>query len=435
MAEDMSGDPGADGRFVRLVDGSMHLVEDGRPGAPALLLIHGSAGSTAWWDPVVPALAGACRVIRVDLLGHGRSSSPARGYDIPAHAGRVGAALDRLGAGRVTVIGHSMGCMVATALAEQRPDKVAGLTLIDMGPSLDAASPDGLLVRLLLAQFPGRLLWRLRSEATIRKAMRSAFTRPVRHPRHHHRGRAGNDPPRPRGHSPRIQRLHEAAKPPRPARRARGPGSGDLRHRGRAVSLLVGCRLPSRSRRPRRVAARRGTHPDDGRPASHGHIVAGIRRSRRVPPLTAPSATAGTSRTRSLSTGSTGLARVHDRPSTAKTPASTHWDLGAVAPRTHWGSSPRDTGPGFDGRRSGAGPPGQLSQLAVDTLGLLQVRHVTGASYQEASEVGQVASTCSAMAGSSPTLPQPAVTAPSGRRGLGFRTPRGLCGSPRPRRW
>jgi pimeloyl-ACP methyl ester carboxylesterase len=132
MAEDMPGDPGADGRFVRLVDGDMHVVEDGTPGAPGLLLIHGSAGSTAWWDPVVPALAGACRVIRVDLLGHGRSSSPPGGYDIPAHARRVGAALDRLGAGRVTVIGHSMGCMVATALAEQRPDKVAALALIDM---------------------------------------------------------------------------------------------------------------------------------------------------------------------------------------------------------------------------------------------------------------------------------------------------------------
>jgi pimeloyl-ACP methyl ester carboxylesterase len=179
MTHDMSGGPDADGRFVRLDDGDMHVVEDGNPDAPALLLIHGSAGSTAWWDPVVPALAGTCRVIRVDLLGHGRSSTTAGGYGIPAHARRVGAALDRLGAGRVTVIGHSMGCMVATALAEQRPDKVRALTLIDMGPSLDSAAPEGLLVRLLLARFPGRLLWRLRNETTIRKAMRSAFTRPI----------------------------------------------------------------------------------------------------------------------------------------------------------------------------------------------------------------------------------------------------------------
>src|SRR5215472_4196494 len=139
MTEHTSGDPDADDRFVRLDDGDMHVVEDGQPDAPAVLLVHGTAGSTAWWDPVVPALAGACRVIGVDLLGHGRSSSPAGGYDIPAHARRVGAALDRIGAGRVTVIGHSMGCMVAMALAEQRPDKVAALGLIDMGPSLDVA--------------------------------------------------------------------------------------------------------------------------------------------------------------------------------------------------------------------------------------------------------------------------------------------------------
>jgi pimeloyl-ACP methyl ester carboxylesterase len=164
---------------MRLEDGDLHVVEDGAPGAPALLLIHGTGACTAWWDPVVPALAGAHRVIRVDLAGHGSSASPASGYDMPAQGRRAGAALDRLGAGRVTVIGHSMGCMVATALAEQRPGKVAALALIDMGPSLDAAIPEGLLVRLLLARFPGRLLWRLRTEATIRKAMRSAFTRPV----------------------------------------------------------------------------------------------------------------------------------------------------------------------------------------------------------------------------------------------------------------
>ena len=107
MAEHMPGDPDADDRFVRLDDGDMHVVEDGRPGAPGLLLIHGTAASTAWWDPVIPQLAGDCRVIRVDMAGHGRSSAPAGGYDIPAQARRAGAVLDRLGAGQVTVIGHS----------------------------------------------------------------------------------------------------------------------------------------------------------------------------------------------------------------------------------------------------------------------------------------------------------------------------------------
>jgi pimeloyl-ACP methyl ester carboxylesterase len=166
-------------RFVRLDDGDIHVVEDGKPGAPAVLLIHGLGGSTAWWDPVVPRLAGACRVIRVDLPGHGRSAGTAGGYDLPAQARRVGAAMDRLGVSRAVVTGHSTGGSVATALAEQRPGLVAALALIDTGPYPDAALDQGLLSGLLLAPFPGRLLWALRNEATIRKAMRSAFTRPV----------------------------------------------------------------------------------------------------------------------------------------------------------------------------------------------------------------------------------------------------------------
>ena len=179
MAEHMPGDPDADDRFVRLDDGDMHVVEDGRPGAPGLLLIHGTAASTAWWDPVIPQLAGDCRVIRVDMAGHGRSSAPAGGYDIAAQARRAGAVLDRLGAGQVTVIGHSTGGYVATGLAGQRPGLVSALALIDTAPDLDAVMDQGLLGRLLLAPLPGRLLWRLRTEVTIRKALASAFTRPI----------------------------------------------------------------------------------------------------------------------------------------------------------------------------------------------------------------------------------------------------------------
>jgi pimeloyl-ACP methyl ester carboxylesterase len=179
MAEHLPGDPDAGDRFVRLDDGDMHVVENGRPGAPTLLLIHGAAASTAYWDLVVPSLASAFHVIRVDLLGHGRSASPAGGYDVPTQARRVGAALDKLGVSLVTVIGHSTGCTVATALAEQRPGAVAALALIDMGPSPDAKIPEHLPARLLLTPLAGRLLWRLKTAATIRKAMRTAFTRPV----------------------------------------------------------------------------------------------------------------------------------------------------------------------------------------------------------------------------------------------------------------
>jgi pimeloyl-ACP methyl ester carboxylesterase len=119
--------------------GDIHVCQDGPRDAPALLLIHGSASSTRSWNPMVPLLTGSHRVIRIDLLGHGRSAKPAdRGYALPDQARRVGAALDRLGVERAVVVGHSSGGVVAVALAEQRPDLVTALALINTGPSLDA---------------------------------------------------------------------------------------------------------------------------------------------------------------------------------------------------------------------------------------------------------------------------------------------------------
>src|SRR5262249_56448319 len=111
---------------------------------------HGPGGRAAGWDPVAPRLGDAYRGIRVDLRGHGRSASPTDGYDIPTQARRVGAALDRIGAGRVAVIGHSTGGTVATALAEQRPDARAALALIHTRPSSDAHLSPGPLPPFVL---------------------------------------------------------------------------------------------------------------------------------------------------------------------------------------------------------------------------------------------------------------------------------------------
>ncbi|MGH3303720.1 MAG: alpha/beta fold hydrolase [Streptosporangiaceae bacterium] len=153
-------------------------MEDGKPSAPALVLLSNAAVPLALWDPVAPLLADRFRVIRVGLPGPGKASA-ADEYDIPAQARRVGAALDKLGVNRVTVIGHSSGCTVATSLAEQRPDAVAALALIDMGPDPDAKIPENRIFRLILAPLIGPVLWHLKTEATIRKAARTGFARPV----------------------------------------------------------------------------------------------------------------------------------------------------------------------------------------------------------------------------------------------------------------
>ncbi|GAA4232404.1 pimeloyl-ACP methyl ester carboxylesterase [Streptosporangium album] len=158
--------------------GNIYVHQDGPRDAPALVLIHGLAASTRWWDPLVPMLARSYRVIRVDLLGHGRSAKPAGGgYAIPEQGRRVGEALDRLGVKHAIVVGHSTGGSVATALTEQRRDMVTALALIDSGPRMDAFISDGPVGQLLFIPVVGQLLWRLRTDTIVRQGLDTAFSR------------------------------------------------------------------------------------------------------------------------------------------------------------------------------------------------------------------------------------------------------------------
>ncbi len=172
----------AGGRLVATSDGELHVVADGPEAGPVVVLIHGTAGSAAWWTPVVPALARTHRVLRIDLLGCGRSAKPDVAYDIPAQARRVAEALAQLGVARAAVVGHSVGGLVATALAEQRPGLVSALALIGTGPTEASYRDQGLLNDALRVPVLGQLLWRLRTDATVRKGMDSGFTRAVEIP-------------------------------------------------------------------------------------------------------------------------------------------------------------------------------------------------------------------------------------------------------------
>ncbi|MGH8880703.1 MAG: alpha/beta fold hydrolase, partial [Stackebrandtia sp.] len=128
-----------DDSILLLDDGDIHVSQDGPRDAPALLLVHGSGASSRSWDPLVPLLTASHHVIRVDLLGCGRSAKPEDGdYRISRQGHRLGVALDRLGIEHATVVGHSSGGYGATALVERRPELVTALVLINSGPSMDA---------------------------------------------------------------------------------------------------------------------------------------------------------------------------------------------------------------------------------------------------------------------------------------------------------
>ena len=124
--------------IIRDVAGAkVHYIDEGS--GPAVILIHGFAGSTFSWRFVIPDLAKAHRVIAVDLPGFGFSD---RGLEVDySHTGqaeRIVALMDLLGIQGATLIGHSMGGAIAQRVAASHPERVERLVLV---AAVSAAQP------------------------------------------------------------------------------------------------------------------------------------------------------------------------------------------------------------------------------------------------------------------------------------------------------
>jgi pimeloyl-ACP methyl ester carboxylesterase len=100
-----------------------------------ILLLHGQPGSARDWDGVVASLDPAVESIAIDRPGwDGRSSAT----DLDGNADAALTALDRVGATRATVLGHSFGAAVAAWLAVREPERVGALVLA--APAVNVAS-------------------------------------------------------------------------------------------------------------------------------------------------------------------------------------------------------------------------------------------------------------------------------------------------------
>lgn len=99
-----------------------------------VVLLHGLAASKEIWEPMAEELAtDNWRIIAPDLMGFGDSPKPQwSAYAVRDHVRMVVAMLQRLDIkGPVTLVGHSMGCLVAVELAALWPKKVARLVLYE----------------------------------------------------------------------------------------------------------------------------------------------------------------------------------------------------------------------------------------------------------------------------------------------------------------
>ncbi|HSV39851.1 MAG TPA: alpha/beta hydrolase [Nocardioidaceae bacterium] len=120
------------GRMVRVAAGNVHVREDGPVSGRPVVLVHGMLGSIHWYDAVAAALSDTFRVVRLDLLGHGRSDR-ARRVDGRAQARMLVALLEALDLEDAVVVGHSFGNDATVGAAALSP-RVTAVVIVGQGP-------------------------------------------------------------------------------------------------------------------------------------------------------------------------------------------------------------------------------------------------------------------------------------------------------------
>jgi pimeloyl-ACP methyl ester carboxylesterase len=162
------------GRLMDLPGGEIQVVEGGPRNGSPIVLVHCFSCAINWWDRVRPALERRHRVIAVDLLGHGGSEKPGSGYTPPNQAEVIAQALRQLGVRKAEIVGHSLGGSVVTALAQQAPELVDRVVIIDTAPDHSRSSL-GFVAQAAFAPVIGEFLWNIKPDFAVREGLSVAF--------------------------------------------------------------------------------------------------------------------------------------------------------------------------------------------------------------------------------------------------------------------
>ena len=125
--------------FVRANGVVLHHEDRGGTNRPVLVFANSLGTDFRIWDDVVARLGDAFRVIRYDKRGHGLSEATPAPYAIDDHVGDLEALLAHLGVSACTVVGLSVGGMIAQGLAARRPDLVKAMVLCDTAHKIGTA--------------------------------------------------------------------------------------------------------------------------------------------------------------------------------------------------------------------------------------------------------------------------------------------------------
>jgi pimeloyl-ACP methyl ester carboxylesterase len=129
-------------KFVQLEDLRLHYRDLGGEGKPVALFLHGLTGNAHCFDHVAAEFVGSHHPLALDFRGHGDSDWPSGGdYAFHRHVGDTLAFLEALEVTKVSLIGNSLGGVVAMVIAATKSGLVERLVLNDIGPEINVAAP------------------------------------------------------------------------------------------------------------------------------------------------------------------------------------------------------------------------------------------------------------------------------------------------------
>jgi 3-oxoadipate enol-lactonase len=113
--------------FAEIDGNNTHYQSYGE--GPPVVFIHALGGSSNAWHGVMQMMAQHHHVVAMDLRGHGRSAGKGK-FSIEGWAKDVEKLLRHLDLPAATIVGHSMGTLVAQHLAQTSPDCCEHLVLV-----------------------------------------------------------------------------------------------------------------------------------------------------------------------------------------------------------------------------------------------------------------------------------------------------------------
>jgi pimeloyl-ACP methyl ester carboxylesterase len=119
----------------------MHYLDWGNPGAPPVVCVHGYTSSAQAFNALVRRFHDRGHFVALDVRGHGESGWSTTGaYQYGDQVGDLAAVVDKLGLAQFTLVGTSMGGIIAMAYAGAHPDRLTRLVINDIGPDIETGS-------------------------------------------------------------------------------------------------------------------------------------------------------------------------------------------------------------------------------------------------------------------------------------------------------